>query len=120
MKDMASQATSSSCRIERAQVSNHQVIRPQSRAVPSSHGQENTTDRTGESGSRSAKETDPASRCDMHVVQVWIIAGGAFGVAVAAGVQVYQLLGSPALALIASVTAFLMVFGALVFALRVV
>ena len=101
-------------------MSNHQVIWPQSRTAPSFHGQANTTDRTVESGSRSAKETDPASRCDMHLVRIWIIAGGAFSVAVAVGVQVYQLLGSPALALIASVTAFLMVFGALVFALRVV
>jgi len=54
----------------------------------------------------------------MHLVRIWIIAGGAFSVAVAVGVQVYQLLGSPALALIASVTAFLMVFGALVFTLK--
>ena len=99
---------------------NHQVIRPQSRAVPNSHVQADTTDRTCERGSRSAKETDSASRCDMHVVRIWIMAGGAFSVAVAAGVQVNQLLSSPALALIASVATFLMVFGALVFALRVV
>ena len=101
-------------------MSNHQVIRPQSRVVPSFHGQANTTDRTGEPGSSSEKETDPASHSDMHVVRIWIMAGVAFSVAVAAGVQVYQLLGSPALALIASVAAFLMVFGVLVFALRVV
>lgn len=99
---------------------NHNFIYRQSAAVPNNHVQVNPTDQTGEVESKSATETDPVTHSHMYVVRIWIMAGGAFSVAVAAGVQVYQLLGSPALALIASVAAFLMIFGALVFTLRVV
>lgn len=69
-------------------------------------------------GSCASSRSDTADNGGLHVLRAWIVAGASLSVATAAGIQVFQVLGNVALALIASIAAFLTLFVGLVIALR--
>ena len=99
---------------------NDDAIRRQSSVSPIVRAQPNKSEHTEQVESRPAIETDPVMRNDLSAIRVWIMAGGSLCVALVVGMQVYQLLGSLLPALIATLSAFLMVFCALVIVLGAV